>query len=144
VTELVKTPKWIRTKVEEALRFIQIAVGERAGGKVRTQEQQNERGGKRDWRGWGGCGRGTLQKACKATGMPYGRAAADGFLLHDLRHGFNTSMRKAGVAESAVMEVTGHSTSEMFDRYNTVDAEDTRNALDQTSSFLRNLDQATN
>jgi integrase len=85
--------------------------------------------------------RGTLQKACKATGIPYGRAAADGFVFHDLRHTFNTNMRKAGVAESVIMEVTGHSTREMFDRYNTVDAEDTRKAVDQMSYFLRNVDQ---
>jgi len=39
-------------------------------------------------------------------------------------------MRKAGVPESVIMEFTGHSTREMFDRYNTVDLEDTRKAVD--------------
>jgi hypothetical protein len=33
-------------------------------------------------------------------------------------------MRKAGVAESVIKEITGYSTGEMFDRYNTVDADD--------------------
>ncbi len=34
---------------------------------------------------------------------------------------FNTNMRKAGVEESAIMAITGHSTRQMFDRYNTID-----------------------
>ena len=37
---------------------------------------------------------------------------------------FNTYMRKAGVAESVIMQITGHSTREMFDRYNRIDEED--------------------
>ncbi len=49
-------------------------------------------------------------------------------------------MRKAGVQESVIMEVTRHSTREMFDRYNTIDADDTRNAIDQLEAFLKNVD----
>jgi hypothetical protein len=30
-------------------------------------------------------------------------------------------MRKAGGTASVIMEITGHETREMFDRYNTVD-----------------------
>jgi hypothetical protein len=44
-------------------------------------------------------------------------------------------MRKAGVPESVIMEITGHSTREMFDRYNTVDMEDTRNAIIQLTDY---------
>jgi uncharacterized protein (DUF433 family) len=40
------------------------------------------------------------------------------------------------------MEITGHSTREMFDRYNTVDAEDVKQAVDQLQKFLKNVDQA--
>ena len=50
-------------------------------------------------------------------------------------------MRKAGVAESVIMEITGHSTREMFDRYNTVDEEDTRKAVDQLQGFFESVDQ---
>jgi integrase len=64
-----------------------------------------------------------------------------GFVFHDLRRTFNTNMRKAGVAESVIMEITGHSTREMFDRYNTIDVEDTRKAVNQMGYFLENLDQ---
>jgi integrase len=82
-----------------------------------------------------------LKDACEEAGIPYGRFVKDGFIFHDLRHCFNTYMRKAGAPESVIMEITGHSTREMFDRYNTVDLEDRRQAVDSMSYFLRNLDQ---
>jgi integrase len=83
-----------------------------------------------------------LEDACEKAGIPYGRFVKDGFIFHDLRHCFNTYMRKAGVAESVIMEITGHSTREMFDRYNTVDQDDRRQAVDQMSTFLRGVDQS--
>ncbi len=76
-----------------------------------------------------------LSRACKAAGIKYGRNVKDGFVFHDLRHTFNTNMRKAGVAETVIMKITGHSTREMFDRYNTVDSEDLKKASDQISKF---------
>ena len=82
-----------------------------------------------------------LKKACEDAHIPYGRFVKDGFVFHDLRRTFNTNMRKAGVAESVIMEITGHSTREMFDRYNTIDVEDTRKAVNQMGYFLENLDQ---
>ena len=63
-----------------------------------------------------------------------------GFIFHDLRHTFNTNMRKAGVQESVIMEVTGHSTREMFDRYNSIDEDDTQKAVDQLTTFLNSVD----
>jgi len=50
-------------------------------------------------------------------------------------------MRKAAVPESVIMAITGHSTREMFDRYNTVDVEDTRKAIDQLQGYLQSVDQ---
>ena len=41
-----------------------------------------------------------------------------------MRHAFVTNMRKAGVSETVIMKITGHSTREMFDRYNKIDRED--------------------
>ena len=38
----------------------------------------------------------------------YGRFEKDGLIFHDLHHTFNTNMRKAEVAESAIMAITGH------------------------------------
>ena len=83
-----------------------------------------------------------LVKACKKSGIIYGRFEKDGFVFHDLRHTFNTNMRKAGVSESVIMAITGHSTREMFDRYNVVDKEDTRNAIDQLGVFFQSVDLA--
>jgi integrase len=83
-----------------------------------------------------------LKTACEEVGIPYGRYTKNGFIFHDLRHTFNTNMRKAGVAESVIMEITGHSTREMFDRYNTVDIEDTRKAIHQLGAYLRSGDQS--
>ncbi len=81
-----------------------------------------------------------LKKACKKAKIKYGRFVKGGFICHDLRHTFNTNMRKAGVQESVIMEVTGHSTREMFDRYNTIDEDDTRSAVDQMTAFLDPVD----
>ena len=82
-----------------------------------------------------------LKTACKSAGIPYGRFTKGGFIFHDLRHSFNTYMRKAGVPESVIMEITGHSTREMFDRYNTIDHEDRREAINRYGVFLQNVDQ---
>jgi len=50
-------------------------------------------------------------------------------------------MRKAGIQESVIMEITGHSTREMFDRYNTIDQEDTRKAMNSLESYFAKVDQ---
>ena len=63
----------------------------------------------------------SLQSACKKAEIEYGRFVEGGFIFHDLRHTFNTNMRKADIAETVIMKITGHSTREMFRRYDTVD-----------------------
>lgn len=78
-----------------------------------------------------------LKMACKDAGIPYGRFIKDGFVFHDLRHTFNTYMRKAGVPESVIMEITGHSTREMFDRYNTIDADDAKEAIQRFRDYVK-------
>jgi integrase len=82
-----------------------------------------------------------LREACKEAGIVYGRFKKGGFVFHDLRHTFNTNMRKAGIPESVIMAITGHSTREMFDRYNTIDHEDTRAGIEQLSSYLKKVTQ---
>lgn len=80
----------------------------------------------------------SLQGACRLAGIPYGRRMKNGLTFHDIRHTFNTCARKAGIAESVIMAITGHETREMFDRYNKVDSEDTRQAIDRIEAFLVN------
>lgn len=47
-------------------------------------------------------------------------------------------MRKSGVPESVIMEITGHSTREMFDRYNTIDMDDAKKAVNQMEVYFAN------
>ncbi len=84
---------------------------------------------------------GSLKRACRLAEIPYGRFVKNGFVFHDLRHTFNTNMRKAGVPESVIMEITGHSTRVMFDRYNTIDREDKQQAVARLREFLQSGDQ---
>jgi integrase len=70
-----------------------------------------------------------FQTASEKTGILYGRKKQNGFTVHDLRHTFNTLMRKAGNAEDVIMQITGHSTRDMFMRYDTVDAKDKKQAV---------------
>ncbi len=85
-----------------------------------------------------------LEAACIKAKIIYGKRVKDGFILHDLRHSFNTYMRKAGVQESLIMSITGHSTREMFDRYNSIDGEDRRDAIRQLEGYLSKANQNAN
>jgi len=78
----------------------------------------------------------SFASACEKAGIPHGHKTKGGITFHDLRHTFNTNMRKAGVAESVIMKITGHSTREMFDRYNTIDADDAKNAIERFEGYL--------
>ena len=51
-------------------------------------------------------------------------------------------MRKAGVQESVIMEITGHSTREMFDRYNNIDEDDAHKAMAQFEGYFSNVDHS--
>lgn len=42
---------------------------------------------------------------------------------------------------SVTMKITGHSTMSMYDRYNTVDDDDTRKAVAQMEGYLKSVDQ---
>jgi len=66
--------------------------------------------------------RNSFKRACKKAGI-------EDFKFHDLRHTFNTNMRKAGVERSVIMKITGHKTMSMFERYNTVDRDDAHEAI---------------
>ena len=70
-----------------------------------------------------------FKRACK-------RAGIEDFRFHDLRHTFNTNMRKAGVDRSVIMKITGHKTLSMFERYNTIDGDDAREAIKRLGDFL--------
>jgi integrase len=73
--------------------------------------------------------KGAFGRACKKAGIK-------DFRFHDLRHTFNTNMRKAGVDRSVIMKITGHKTTSMFERYNTIDRDDARDAIKRLDEFL--------
>lgn len=58
------------------------------------------------------------------------------FRFHDLRHTFNTNIRRAEVEPSVIMKLTGHKTLSMFLRYSSVDSEDAKEAVAKFRDFL--------
>lgn len=78
-----------------------------------------------------------LNRGCREAGI-------NNFRFHDLRHTFNTNMRRAGVDHSVIMKLTGHKTAAMFHRYNTVDAEDAREAYQKLDVLLVQGEQREN
>jgi len=81
-----------------------------------------------------------LKKACKDAGISYGRTQRDGFVFQDLRRCFNAYMRKAGVAGPLIMGMTRHSAREKFDRYDKIDEEDIKHAVNLMKGFLSSFD----
>ena len=67
--------------------------------------------------------------ACQAAGVP-------GLLFHDLRRTAVRNLRRAGVAESVIMRITGHHTRGVFERYNITDQSDTIEAGKMAEEFL--------
>ena len=80
--------------------------------------------------------RGSLMNACKKAKIPYGRIDG-GFIYHDLRRTFVTHMRRAGVQESVIMEITGHARGEVFDRYNQVSLDDMRQGIQRLVEYRK-------
>lgn len=68
--------------------------------------------------------------ACTRAGVPE-------MLFHDLRRTAARNLRRAGVPETVIMQITGHKTPSIFRRYNIIDTEDMREAGKKGSTFLK-------
>jgi integrase len=60
--------------------------------------------------------RSELPRTCKVLGIPYGRGR--GIVWHDTRHSAVTNLVASGTGEAAAMTITGHTTPDVFKRYN--------------------------
>jgi len=64
------------------------------------------------------------------------RAGVGPYRFHDLRHTFNTNMRRAGVDQVTIMKLTGHKTLSMFIRYSHVGGEEGKAAMESLDNHL--------
>jgi integrase len=111
----------------------------RAGAPDRVAELVFHRGGRpiRDFRG-------AWATACIAAGLyRVVGVNADGTeqkvptrLFHDLRRSGVRNMVRAGVRERVAMEVSGHKTRAVFDRYNITSEDDLRDAMQRTTAYI--------
>jgi integrase len=81
-----------------------------------------------------------FKTACHAAGITYGRFG--GRTLHCFRRTGARNLRNAGVPENVIMQITGHKTRSMFDRYAIVNEHDVAEAMDKVQAHLAALPSA--
>lgn len=88
-------------------------------------------------------------KACRESGLGYGYRMSTSYvnkwkdqfpsgpLLHDMRRSFATNATEAGIPEKVVQEIGGWKTTSTFKRYQIVQKEHIKAALEKQENYLR-------
>jgi integrase len=74
----------------------------------------------------------SFRKAFKAAAKA---VALDGLWPHDMRRSAIRNFRKAGLSEGDGMKLSGHKTRSVYDRYNIIDDEDSREAMKRAQEY---------
>jgi integrase len=72
----------------------------------------------------------TCASACEAVGVP-------GLLFHDFRRSAVRNLIRSDVPQVVAIEITGHRTRDVFDRYNIATTDEAREAIRATVRRLR-------
>jgi integrase len=70
------------------------------------------------------------RSACEAAGIP-------GRHFHDFRRSTVRNLTRAGVPDKVAMDMTGHKTRSVYDRYNITSGEDLREAARKLQAFVK-------
>jgi integrase len=70
------------------------------------------------------------ESACRNVGL-------DDTVPHDMRRSGVRNLRRAGNDEHDCMEISGHKTRAVFDRYDIIDEDDQRRALERQEAYKK-------